>query len=309
MGSFISAPGYSLLIKHSKEVAWPMVIAEVASAPTLLHEAHWAIYWALFYNSQTFAATLGPTRTQEDFLSGQLMENLRERLETWASPHIKTMGYSPSVARISTLRLAGLKSESVTGADIGFCIDIKLGNLKVRKFALLQAKTSINGSANIGSEATGPRTKTQFEKLNNPERDFYLFYNLEPLALLPTVSSIPDLLKNNDLTDVDKTKRHIIVYPEKSGWDWASFFTFGLCSPLPGFGLVLAETESFADVISGLGNFPASIVIASFNGDVMDYSMKQLLKEEYLETNVPKKSLTVAKTPTKDLSADLDFEL
>lgn len=258
-------------------IAWPL---------SFLHEAQWPIYWSAFKSAQDFAVTLDGNQANEDILTGEFFEKINTQLISWANPNIELFDFETPKAVMSTMRMAGTSSETMHGADIGILIDIHLGTLKVRKLALLQAKVS-NGStfrANIGSKKTGPDQKTQLEKLDTPGRDYYLFYNRDPnggASFLPTVASIEELFARHGYDTELKGNERLLVETQKCGWDFATFFNFGLCTPGSGVGKELSSNESFKGLLDSLSYPPKRLFIASFNGTELTYELMQEIRSTY----------------------------
>jgi hypothetical protein len=273
--------------------SWPSLINHITSLKHYIYEAHWPIYWALFQASQEFAVDLSRSPANEENLSGALTKGLAMQLQNWAGSRVDLLKHPQSKAVLSTMRLGGMAAEASLGADVGILVDINLGDLKVRKLVLLQAKVSRSFKANIGSDPTGPESKTQLQKLNNFVRDFYLFYNwseLENDTFLPTVASIPALFGKNSLKESDKTASYVRIDTRKCGWDLASFFTFGLCAPGSAIGQELEDTETFEEVLAGLDYPPHRLIIASFNGLEMTLDLEKRIRAEYEGTKHSKKS-------------------
>lgn len=273
--------------------SWPSLISHITSLKNYIHEAHWPIYWAIFQASQDFAIDLSRSPAHEENLSGALTKGLAMQLQTWAGSRVDLLKYPQSKAVLSTMRLGGMAAEASLGADVGILVDINLGDLKVRKLVLLQAKVSRNFKTNIGSDPTGPESKTQLQKLNNFVRDFYLFYNwseLENDTFLPTVASIPALFGKNSLKESDKTASYVRIDTRKCGWDLASFFTFGLCTPGTAIGQELGDADTFEEVLAGLDYPPHRLIIASFNGLEMTLDVEKRIRSEYEGTKHSKKS-------------------
>lgn len=281
-------------IKQAPVNSWIPLIQHITSLKNYIHEAQWSIYWALFKVEHDFTADLSRSLANEENLSGVLTKSLTMQLQHWASSRIDLLKYAQPKAVLSTMRLGGMAAEASLGADIGILIDINIGSLQVRKLVLLQAKVSRNFKTNIGSEPTGPESKTQLQKLNNFERDFYLFYNWGELetnnTFLPTVASIPSIFEGHSLKDSDKTALSVRVDTRNCGWDLATFFTFGLCTPGTGIGQELENKDTFEGVLAGLDYPPRRLIIASFNGLEMTLDLEKKIRSEYEGTEPTKKS-------------------
>lgn len=103
------------------------------------------------------------------------------------------------------------------------------------------------------------------------------------------MASIPALFEENSLEDSDKTALSVRVDTRNCGWDLASFFTFGLCTPGTGIGQELDSKDTFEGVLAGLNYPPRRLVIASFNGLEMTLDMEKRIRSEYEGTAPPKK--------------------
>ncbi|WAH62354.1 hypothetical protein [Xanthomonas hortorum] len=150
----------------------------LADPASTLEHVHWIIYWSFFAELQKFAGEIKSGHPSEDVLTGRLMAYLNKRLTTWGKQNLEELGYPNAKAVLKFVHTAGGGAEAVTGADIGIIVNIDVGRLKVAKVALLQAKISHGGVADIGSKKSGMAKLTQLQKLNDRDRDFYLIYHV-----------------------------------------------------------------------------------------------------------------------------------
>lgn len=269
---------------HSVPVdRWHQLVGLMQKPRNLVHPLHWALYWSNFKASQEFASDCMAAAHEESF-SGRFLSLINTCAKDWAAPRFGKMGFPVAKVLLGTLSLGGLKAESRLGADLGIIIDIDVGGLSVRKVALLQAKKSCNGIADVGSLPTGPAKQTQLQKLNDAARDFYLFYhhaNTHAAWPGPTVvaainiaGSLPNLAAGS-----------ISIDTRAGGWDWASFVAFGLCAPDSGVGRQLSEGE---DALSVLGSgdrrsLPENLLVVSISGSDFSLKLRLEIQQHYKE--------------------------
>lgn len=262
---------------HSVPVdRWHQLVGLMLTPGNLIHPLHWALYWSNFKASQEFASDC-IAAAHEDNYSGRFLSNIGACAKTWAAPRIGKMGFPTAKVLFGTLSLGGLKAESRLGADLGIIVDIDIGGLLVRKVALLQAKKSSNGNVEVGSEQTGAEKMTQLQKLDDEERDFYIFYHQAYTHATwpgPTVIAAAKIAR----TVTDLGIRNISFDTRSGGWDWPTFLAFGLCAPDSGVGRQLEAGEDALKVL-GSGDrrsLPETLLMISASGS--DYSLKLILE-------------------------------
>lgn len=262
---------------------WHHLVGAMLSPRNLVHPLHWALYWSNFKASQEFASDC-MAAAHEDNFSGRFISLVNSCARGWAAPRFGDMGYPTAKALFGTLSLGGLKAEARVGADLGIIIDLDVGDLRVRKVALLQAKKSCKGIADVGSEQTGPAQQTQLQKLGDSSRDFYLFYHYATAHATwpgPTVISATKI----KAAVPNLAARNINFDTRSDGWDWASFLAFGLCTPDSGVGRQLTDDE---DALSVLGSgdrtsLPQSLLVISISDSDFSLNLKLEIQQHYKE--------------------------
>ncbi|EHA14565.1 hypothetical protein [Halomonas sp. HAL1] len=260
---------------------WQLLPLQAASPLNFNVDVLWTIYWAMLQCEQQMAELLADTKAHEDILNGRFSANVENWLTGWAAKRIQDYGYPSSYSYLGTLQLANTTEETRTGADIGVIIALNVGGLRCRKAVLLQAKRAKQGIANVGS------TKGQLPKLSKlPRAGYYLFYHespTTPFCPVPTVSSA-ELLQQHIL-DMQKSPEacNLPLDVRTSGWDWASFFSFGLCDAQSEIG----ETfDTFEDALSILGSgstghLPQYVYVVAIENEPYVLELKKKLREYY----------------------------
>lgn len=270
----------------------------------LFEPIQWVIYWAFLTRSQSVAISTGQVKVHEDSLTGMLTYALKEELEGTAKARFLQLGYPRAKVNFDFLQLAGLDGEFETGADIGLVIHLDVGDLLVHKVALLQAKISKRGSAEVGSKASGSRKLTQLQKLQDSERDFFLFYHktidASP-ALLPTVTAVSHFANKHKWTTADLLKEKKSVKTREHGWDLASFVAFGLCSPTNAIGrdIPVGDDPLDAMAVSGRETLPTYIMVVSLSHDESAYRnvMTPLIEKGYRSVPDPVDENALSRSP------------
>lgn len=267
---------------------WHVLPRCLASPVALVEPIQWIVYWAFLTVSQEFAEDLTQARSHEDILTGALSGMLRNQLRNWAKAHLQKLGYPRVKAELGCLQMAGLSGEALTGADLGIIIHLQVGDVHVHKVALLQAKVSVSGVANIGSKPSGPQQRTQLQKLRDSERDFFLFYHTAVSAspaALPTVTPVAHFVFTHKLDEAALARSNISVDTRQQGWDLASFAAFGLCTPANALGKEVPAGKDPLEVLKAGGrmSLPAYMVVMSLSDDEHDYQhvMTMLDREGY----------------------------
>lgn len=251
---------------------WHALPRALTAPLALVEPFQWIVYWTFLTESQAFAEVLGQATPHEDVLTGILAGLLGKQLRGWAKERLLELGYPRATAELDFVPLAGQKGEARTGADVGFIIHVQVGDLRVHKVALLQAKVSNNGAANIGSLPSGPSNRTQLQKLRDPDRDFFLFYHASSgasPAALPTVTPVGHFLRMGRLDEVALARSRITVDTRQCGWDLASFVAFGLCNPANTIGRDVPAGADPLEVMTSGGRsaLPACVVVISLSDD------------------------------------------
>ena len=240
----------------------------------------------------------------EDILNGRFSANVENWLTRWAARRIQAFGYPSSYSYLGTLQLANTREEARTGADIGVIITLNVGGLRCRKAVLLQAKRAKQGIANVGS------TKGQLLKLSKlPRAGYYLFYHespTTPFCPVPTVSSA-ELLQQRVL-DMQKSPeaRNLPLDVRTSGWDWASFVSFGLCNAQSDIG----ETfDTFQDALSirgsgTTGHLPQYVYVVAIENEPYVLELKKKLREYYHSMTDKERQKTSSKRLRKQRNYD-----
>jgi len=278
------------LIERYKDLPdrWHALPASMVTHRALIEPVQWVIYWAFLVGSQSFADSAGPADINEDVLTGMLTQALKGQLADSAKSRLLQLGYPKAKANFDFLHLAGKKGEFATGADIGLVILLDVGDLRVRKVALLQAKVSVDGRADIGSKPSGPAKLTQLQKLRDDERDFFVFYhrtNGTSPSPLPTVTSVKQLRESGTLSTGDLARLSIGAKPREQGWDLATFVAFGLCTPASALGKEVPDDADplEAMIAGGRDSLPKYMVVVSLSHDEPEYhrAMSPLHRQGY----------------------------
>ncbi|KIH84075.1 hypothetical protein UCMB321_2075 [Pseudomonas batumici] len=261
---------------------WYHLAHQMTTPELFIHSVQWAFYWAGFQHAQEFSKDLSQASAHEEHSSGSFLKSFRSEFERWAGAKINAMGYPGVKSFFGTLALGGTTAEAHLGADFGIIVDIEVGGLVVRKVALLQGKVSNNGRADIGSEPSGPNKLTQLQKLNDPQQDFYVFYHRAQRHASfpwPTVTRASALVTPT----TDLLAKSISVSTRESGWDWASFVAFGLCSATSGIGRLLGEHEDALAVLSkGDRNLlPSRLIFVTAGGGDRSLELRNRVKNHY----------------------------
>jgi hypothetical protein len=285
-------------------------LPRLLSDPTnVLRQIQWIFYWAFLTESQQFAEDLTQAKANEDILTGDLSGVIRKQLRDWAKPRLEALGYPKASARLDMVRTAGQKGEAMTGADIGIIVNLEVGDLQVHKVALLQAKLSANGSANIGSKASERDHLTQLQKLNVPDRDFYMFYHQSVTgspSMLPTVTPVSLMVNTHKLDAAALARENVTVRTRDYGWDLASFVAFGLCDPAGQIGRRVAPGADPLEALKegGRTSLPQYVVFVSLADDEHSYAHVLTLLNQAKQRSHSEDSPELGR---KDRGFELDF--
>jgi hypothetical protein len=256
---------------------WRQLAPALAPVASFRCDVHWALYWGAFKASQRFAQEMAQAAFQEEHATGLLAARLRDAMVEWSGPYIAALGYPRAKAAFGTYSLGATAGEALTGADLGVVVDIRIGPLAVRKVALLQAKTSRNGQADVGSESSGPMRLTQLQKLRHPQRDHYLFYHRGERhvpTLMPTVVPAATLRQHAGWTEEDLAKRHLQIADARTvGWELASFFV-GMTSAEAAAGLALAPDDDPMEALGGHAQLPRYLVMVTVADNEHDHALR-----------------------------------
>lgn len=261
---------------------WYHLADQLTRPEHVVHWLQWAVYWACFQTAQRFAKDMSLSEAHEEHSTGAFLHSFRTEVERWAGPRIDDMGYPQVTSFMGTLALGGSAAEASLGADFGIIVEINVGGLVVRKVALVQGKVSKNGMANIGSPPSGPQKLTQLQKLNDPQRDFYVFYHRglrQASVPWPTLNRVSTLV--SPATDLQAGS--IKVPTRERGWDWPAFIAFGLCSDTSGVGRQLKDDEDALDVLSGGHRqlLPSRLIVVAAGGGNYSLDLQQRVHQHY----------------------------
>lgn len=232
----MESPWDSQLLSHTEPaIQWQELTQILTSPLTFSIDVLWSIYWAMLQCEDQMAKFLSSAVVKEDPLNGRFSAYVDSWLSQWASKQIPKFGYPASQSYLGTFHLAGTPEESRVAADIGLIISLNVGGLVCRKVALLQAKRAKDWVADVGSK------KGQLTTLSSQElTGYYLFYHESPgFKLAPPVPTVSSALALQSLlvaANRGTLGKKILLDVSKSGWDWASFITFGLCDPVSAVG-------------------------------------------------------------------------
>ncbi|NCE85589.1 hypothetical protein DK870_14410 [Pseudomonas sp. Q1] len=293
---------------HSSD-QWQLLTRLVASPQNLHVDVLWSIYWGMFRCQQKMADVLNRAVSTEDPLNGRFSQCVEDGLSEWASKYIPLFGYPMSQSYLGMLQLANTEEETRVGADIGVIIALNIGGLVCRKAVLLQAKRAKDWEADVGSK------KGQLPKLSRlPRGGYYLFYHESPQlrfdSPVPTVSSAQALkqliLDANRNPNAAKLKLDV----RSSGWDWASFISFGLCDAASDIGEVFDSVDDAMQILGSgeTGDLPLHLFLLAIEDEPFTLELTKRLRDQYQRAE-PQQSRSMSKASKKDLDregADLE---
>ncbi|MHB0777578.1 hypothetical protein [Halomonas sp. WWR20] len=260
---------------------WQLLPFLAASPQHFTVDVLWTIYWAMLQCEQQMAEFLADTTAHEDILNGRFSACFENWLTGWAARRIPAFGYPSSSSYLGTLQLANTPEEARTGADLGVIIALNVGGLRCRKAVLLQAKRAKRGIADVGS------TKGQLPKLSRlPRAGYYLFYHESPSTPFPPVPTVSSAeLLQQRLLDMQKDPeaRYLPLDVRTSGWDWASFVSFGLCNTQSDIGEKFDTIEDALGILGSgsLGQLPQYIHVVAIEDEPYVLELKKRLREHY----------------------------
>jgi hypothetical protein len=263
---------------------WQVLSALLLDPRHLKTDALWAIYWSMFQCGQWMANALFEADAHEDIFNGQLSAQIDRWLGAWAAERIPQFGYPETMSYMGTLQIASTGEETRLGADIGLIIDLNIGNLVCRKVALFQAKKAKKGSADVGSDTA------QLPKLAAQQQlGFYLFYHQLEYPLFPpapTVASAHELAKLITQSGRSPDAASLTLNIRATGWDWASFVSFGLCEPDSPWGETFDTASNALDILGGgnQGHLPKYLHVIAITEEPRVLELRAEISEHYRET-------------------------
>ncbi|QHF44806.1 hypothetical protein PspS35_13845 [Pseudomonas sp. S35] len=265
------------------------LLSQLATSPTHLSiDVLWAIYWAMFQCQQEMARFLNSAAAIEDLLNGRFSAYVEHWLGGWASKQIPQFGYPMSHSFLGTLQLAGKPEESRLGADLGVIISLNIGGLVCRKAVLLQAKRAKDWVADVGSK------KGQLPKLSKlPRGGYYLFYhesaNLQLATAVPTVSSAQALEQLLLTAGKNPDGTYLPIDVRETGWDWASFMSFGLCDANSEIGEPFDTIDDALRILGSgeTGALPLRLFVVAIEDEPYVREMAQRVRERYVDLQEP----------------------
>lgn len=281
VASMREAPARNLASCSHPTDQWQLLPLLAASPLHFTVDVLWAIYWGMLQCEQQMAVLLADTKAHEDILNGRFSAYFENWLTEWAAKRISAFGYPSASSYLGTLQLANTPEEARTGADIGVIISLNVGGLRCRKAVLLQAKRAKRGVADIGS------TKGQLPKLSRlPNASYYLFYHESPSTLFPPVPTVSsaELLRQRILDmQKDPGARSLKLDVRTSGWDWASFVSFGLCNEQSDIGEKFDTIENALSILGSgsMGELPQYIHVVAIENEPYVLELKKKLREYY----------------------------
>lgn len=282
--SMLDAPARKLESCSHPADQWQLLPLLATSPQHFTIDVLWTIYWSMFQCAQQIADFLSDTKAHEDPLNGRFSAYVESWLSGWAAKRIPQFGYPKSSSYLGTLQLASKAEEARVGADLGVIISLNVGELRCRKVVLLQAKRAKQGIANVGSG------KGQLPKLSSlPRVGYYLFYHESPPTLyppVPTVSSAEALQQCVLDEQKDPGSRYLSLDVRTTGWDWASFVSFGLCNPTSNLGEPFDTIEdAFRILGSGsTGHLPQHLFLVAIEDEPYVLELRKRLREHYRDT-------------------------
>lgn len=293
-------PARQLLQCRQTADQWQL-LSQLATSPTHLSiDVLWAIYWAMFQCQQEMARFLNSAAAIEDLLNGRFSAYVEHWLGSWASKQVPKFGYPMSQSFLGTLQLAGKPEESRLGADLGVIISLNIGGLICRKAVLLQAKRAKDWVADVGSK------KGQLPKLSKlPRGGYYLFYhesaNLQLATAVPTVSSAQALEQLLLTAGKNPDGTYLPVDVRETGWDWASFISFGLCDAHSQIGEPFDTIDDALRILGSgeTGALPLRLFVVAIEDEPYVLEMAQRVREHYVDLQEP-----LTKKERKQLDGD-----
>jgi hypothetical protein len=290
---------------HSSE-QWQLLTRLVASPQNLHIDVLWSIYWGMFHCQQKMADVLNRAVSTEDPLNGRFSQCVEDGFSEWASKVIPLFGYPMSQSHLGMLQLANTEEETRLGADIGVIIALNIGGLVCRKAVLLQAKRAKDWEADVGSK------KGQLPKLSKlPRGGYYLFYHESPQlrfdSPVPTVSSAQALQQLILNADRNPNAAQLKLDVRSSGWDWASFVSFGLCDAASDIGEPFDTVDDAMRILGGgeIGELPLHLVLLAIEDEPFTLELTQRLRDQYVRAK-PQQDKTMSKTSKKSLGREGD---
>ncbi|AKS04738.1 hypothetical protein [Pseudomonas trivialis] len=288
---------------HSSD-QWQLLTRLAASPENLSIDVLWCIYWGMFRCQQKMADVLDSVVSMEDPLNGRFSQCVEDGLTGWASRQIPLFGYPMSQSYLGMLQLANTPEETRVGADIGVIIALNIGGLVCRKAVLLQAKRAKDWEADIGSR------KGQLPKLSKlPRGGYYLFYHESPElrfdSPVPTVSSAQALQQLILAANKDPKATSLKLDVRGSGWDWASFISFGLCDAASEIGEPFDTVDDAMRILGSgeTGELPLRLYLLAIEDEPFTLELKQRLRHQYRRPE-PQQDRSVSKSSKKDLGRE-----
>ncbi|WP_053130471.1 hypothetical protein [Pseudomonas sp. MIACH] len=268
---------------------WQLLTQILTSPLTFSVDVLWSIYWAMLQCEDQMAKFLSSAVVKEDPLNGRFSAYVDSWLSQWAGKQIPKFGYPTSQSYLGTFHLAGTPEESRVAADIGLIISLNVGGLVCRKVALLQAKRAKDWVADVGSK------KGQLTTLSSQElTGYYLFYHESPgFKLAPPVPTVSSALALQSLlvaANRGTLGEKILLDVSKSGWDWASFITFGLCDPVSAVGQSFDTIDHAFQILGNdeTGELPQHLFLLAIEDEGYVRDLQLQVRTRYPSVDKPK---------------------
>jgi hypothetical protein len=286
----MESPWDSQLLSHTEPaIQWQELTQILTSPLTFSIDVLWSIYWAMLQCEDQMAKFLSSAVVKEDPLNGRFSAYVDSWLSQWASKQIPKFGYPASQSYLGTFHLAGTPEESRVAADIGLIISLNVGGLVCRKVALLQAKRAKDWVADVGSK------KGQLTTLSSQElTGYYLFYHESPgFKLAPPVPTVSSALALQSLlvaANRGTLGKKILLDVSKSGWDWASFITFGLCDPVSAVGQSFDTIDHVFQILGNdeTGELPQHLFLLAIEDEGYVRDLQLQVRARYPSVDKPK---------------------
>lgn len=273
---------------------WRRFETRLCCARSFELEPLWVYFWVMFFAGQSLANDMG-RRGSEDSLTFKLCAYIAHAAQ-WGEKLLPQFGYPTGGGNfIGTLGIAGEKPEHVTGADLGILVDIALGDVRVRKLALFQAKNSVNGRANVASRTD------QLGKLSRlPNHGYYLFYHRQgdevpvPSATVRRACDLHAELTASGPLPVDKTSLRVNTCVD--AWELASLVAFGLAQPGSGHGVVFNDIDHALALMSdrasalGLPRYLQIVTLGQPDGQLLSRLMEYGYYKPLVFERVPERT-------------------
>lgn len=250
-------------------------------------EPLWALFWAMAAAEHQFLSRFVPYWSHEERLTGHFVSLMIERLTDFGV-HWRALDGSDTNDRsrcdLYYADTATARQESTTGADLGLILHCKFGMQdEFWKVARFQAKkVGRSGQAQIDLDQT--EALIQQESLG-----YYLFYHAwaaTSWSLMPTVTAATQYasaVKEHREKRAPRGNLGTVSLPTRgSGFDFATFITFGLADQASEVGVVADDPEHAMYSLTGRNlpsPVPSRIVVITLGSPSTSVNWDRVLRE------------------------------